>query len=115
VFHVTCTSGGFYVNKSTRYSFDPTPAVNAHFSHELFVTLLGASPSLRSSWHGLCTYKPTTTTIKRPDSSSGALDVVSTLYSQGREDQVHLYETIKLNCYQQLLKFQLYFVFDKSV
>jgi hypothetical protein len=154
VFHITCTPSGFYVNKSTRHSFDPSPTVNAHFSHELFVTLLGkpvvrtlinftlvhltpiietlitpckpgysdssdqklpclssfyldiflivtltptltltligASASLRSSWHGLCAYVPSDSSNKRLEGYSGALDVVSTLYSQGREDQIFL-------------------------
>ena len=88
VLHITCTPSGFYVNKSTRYSFDPAPNVNANFSHELFSTLLGASASLRTSWHALCTAVPKVQS-KRLETST-ALDVVSTLYAQGREDQIFL-------------------------
>ena len=53
-FHVTSTPKGFYVNKSNRSLFDPTPAKNPHFSHELFQTLLSASSSLRNTWTELC-------------------------------------------------------------
>lgn len=88
VFHITCSPAGFYVNKSTRYSFDPTPTVNAHFSHELFVTLLGASASLRAAW-AASTSTPKVIQ-KGLDISTGALDVVSALYAQGREDQIFL-------------------------
>ena len=38
------------MNKSNRSLFDPTPAKNPHFSHELFQTLLSASSSLRNAW-----------------------------------------------------------------
>ena len=87
VFHITCTPAGFYVNKSTRYTFDPTPTANAHFSHELFITLLGASASLRASWSELCATAPKSQSM-RVDTSTGALDVVSDLYAQGRVDQI---------------------------
>lgn len=88
ILHITCTPSGFYVNKSTRHSFDPTPNANANFSHELFTTLLGASASLRASWQALCTAVPKVQS-KRLETST-ALDVVSALYAQGREDQIFL-------------------------
>jgi Clustered mitochondria len=90
VLHITCCPSGFYVNKSTRYFFDPTPAANAHFSHELFFTLLGSSLSLRTAWHAVCTVAPKVNPSKPLETTTGALDVVSTLYSQGREDQIFL-------------------------
>lgn len=90
VLHITCCPTGFYVNKSTRYFFDPTPAANAHFSHELFFTLLGSSLSLRTAWHAICTAAPKVNPSKPLETTTNALDVVSTLYSQGREDQIFL-------------------------
>ena len=88
VFHITCTPAGFYVNKSTRYLFDPAPTANAHFSHELFLTLWGASASLRTSWHAFTTAAKVSP--KSLEQSTGALDVVSALYAQGREAQIFL-------------------------
>ena len=54
MFHVTSTPRGFFVNRCTRSVFDPRPAPNPHFSHELFNTLLDVSSSLRVSWQNLC-------------------------------------------------------------
>ena len=54
VFHVTSTPKGFFVNRCTRSVFDPRPAPNPHFSHELFNTLLDVSSTLRVSWQNLC-------------------------------------------------------------
>ena len=90
VFHITCCPSGFYINRSTRLIFDPLHAVNAHFSHELFSTLLGASASLRNTWHIHRTENIVVNTSTAIDLEPGALDVVCTFYSQGREDQVFL-------------------------
>lgn len=82
IYHITSTINGFYVNKSTRHNFDPTPAVNAHFSHSLFKTLLSLSSTLLSSWTHL--YE-----LKSKDSSNsafGALDDIANSYAQGRGD-----------------------------
>ena len=51
---MTSTPKGFFVNRCTRSVFDPRPAPNPHFSHELFNTLLDMSTSLRVSWQNLC-------------------------------------------------------------
>jgi protein TIF31 len=87
IFHITATPHGFFVNKSTRYVFDAAPAVNAHFSHELLYTLMGASAGLRTAWAALCTAteERDSTTSKHP---FGPLDAIVTLYNQGREDQL---------------------------
>ena len=54
---ITAISQGFFVNRSTRSHFDPSPASAPHFSHELLHCLLEAVPSLGSAWstliHGL--------------------------------------------------------------
>mmetsp|Transcript_4988 Transcript_4988/g.10540 ORF Transcript_4988/g.10540 Transcript_4988/m.10540 type:complete len:1600 (+) Transcript_4988:272-5071(+) len=58
VVHVTAVPAGFYVNKTTiapdgysePYVFDPRPADNACYSHELLDCLLQYSKSLRSAW-----------------------------------------------------------------
>lgn len=49
-FHVTCNSKGFYVNRSNRTHFDPSPASKHCFSHELFETLMLYCPSLHTAW-----------------------------------------------------------------
>jgi protein TIF31 len=48
--HITCTRAGFYVNRTSHSTFDPQPALNCHFSHELLYTLLSASPSFLKAW-----------------------------------------------------------------
>jgi len=62
VVHVTAVPAGFYVNKTTiapdgysePYVFDPRPADNACYSHELLDCLLQYSKSLRSAWVSRC-------------------------------------------------------------
>lgn len=51
VLHVTCTRSGFYINNTSHNGFDPRPATNPHFSHELLYTLLSASPSFFAAWN----------------------------------------------------------------
>jgi len=56
--HVTAVPSGFYVNKTSiapegygePYVFDPRPAENACYSHELLDCLLQFSKTLRSAW-----------------------------------------------------------------
>eukprot|EP01084_Bolivina_argentea_P113210 201810_1 len=50
VIHITVTPDGFYVNKTSRGRFDPGPAFNPHFSHELLFTLMKASSSFSAAW-----------------------------------------------------------------
>lgn len=51
VLHITSTPAGFYVNNTSHNGFDPRPAANCHFSHELLYTLLSASPSFFNAWN----------------------------------------------------------------
>eukprot|EP00605_Chrysophyceae_sp_TOSAG23-4_P002407 GSChrysophyteH1.ASY1.ANO1.2665.1 assembled CDS len=54
VMQVTCTADGFFINRSSRSSFDSRPAsTNPSFHHELLFCLLGASPSLSHAWNAL--------------------------------------------------------------
>jgi protein TIF31 len=51
--HITAIHTGFYVNRSSlgsKAKFDPSPAPNPCFSHELLDCLLQSSESLRKSW-----------------------------------------------------------------
>ncbi len=54
--HITVVSAGFYVNKTVemegKRKFDPSPASNPCFSHELLDCLLLRSKSLRYAWVG---------------------------------------------------------------
>ena len=84
--------------------FDPRPAVNPHFSHELFVTLLGASASLRSSWHKICLDSQRDVDSEDGAEQSraggrhtGALDVVSTLYCQVVASSSAIFTTLLKN------------------
>lgn len=45
---------GFYLNKSNRTTFDPSPAVHPHFAHELFFTICDVSANVRSAWATVC-------------------------------------------------------------
>ena len=105
VFHVTSTPKGFFVNRCTRSVFDPRPAPNPHFSHELFNTLLDVSTSLRVSWQNLCVNASEVVAEGEGEvegrgeagdneyngdtSNSGALDVLTALFSQ--VSAVHIY------------------------
>lgn len=79
VFHITCIPTGFYVNKSSRQYFDPSPATISHFSHELFTTLLGVSASLRSAWSTHCSNKHNRESL---DDSTIALRFMDMMYRQ---------------------------------
>ncbi len=54
--HITAISAGFYVNKTSdtesEKKFDPSPASNPCFSHELLDCILMRSKSLRYAWVG---------------------------------------------------------------
>ena len=52
VVHITAIPTGFYVNRSSGddIKFDPAPAAQPCFSHELLDCLLMKSPSLRHAW-----------------------------------------------------------------
>ena len=48
--NITAIPTGFYVNRSSGKKFDPSPAVESCFSHELLDCLLQKSNSLRHAW-----------------------------------------------------------------
>jgi hypothetical protein len=48
--HITAIPAGFYVNLSTGNKFNPAPASQHCFSHELLDCLLQKSSTLRSAW-----------------------------------------------------------------
>ena len=83
------------MNKSTKQTFDPSPAANPFFSHELLVTLMDIFPELRSAWiAGLSSATSPETNTEPEDTSSTvpraprALDGIASLYAQGRGEQV---------------------------
>lgn len=51
--YITATSQGFYVNRCSRHYFDPSPAHNAFFAHDLFTTLYGFSDGVKQAWDKL--------------------------------------------------------------
>ena len=51
--HITCTASGFFVNRSSRTHFDPSPAVSHHFHHGLMDTLKSCCASFRSTWQAI--------------------------------------------------------------
>lgn len=49
------------MNRSNRNNFDPRPASQPHYNHNLFNTLLSHSVSVRTAWSKLCDYSNTMT------------------------------------------------------
>lgn len=92
--HITAQNNGFYINKSTTSVFDPTPAANANFSHELLETLIGASPAISHAWTALSKKideqmsKVVNSDEDITSSKANALETVAALYAQGRGDLV---------------------------
>lgn len=84
--YITAVPSGFYVNKSNRSHFDPSPASNACFSHELFETLLKASPSLKAAWTtALGPRNHSSAQQQQADAEAATpLDVMAWMYSQGK-------------------------------
>jgi protein TIF31 len=61
VVHITAIPTGFYVNRSSSPSggaitFDPSPAAQPCFSHEILDCLLLKSSSLRIAWVSVCIF-----------------------------------------------------------
>lgn len=54
ILNITAIPTGFYINRSTvedgAYKFDPSPAADPCFSHELLDCMLQASESIRQAW-----------------------------------------------------------------
>ncbi len=84
-FQVTGVATGFYVNKSTKGAFDPTPADNAHFSHELLFTLFSYSTSLRLSWESFLQRSA----IEEGTKNVSVFDYIATFYAQGKGDSLN--------------------------
>ena len=95
-FHITATPLGFYLNKSNRHTFDPSPASQPYFSHELLNTILGISVNFRTAWNHMCLQPDMTKSLKDRASSIGKvsgpapLDAICTMYLQGRGDGTSL-------------------------
>lgn len=70
------------MNKSNRSQFDPRPASNSHFSHDLFTTLYEYSANLRAAWTTYCEKSNTWNAT----STAGPLDSVATVYAQFNND-----------------------------
>jgi hypothetical protein len=92
--HITAQNSGFYVNKSSTSTFDPSPAANANFSHELLDTLIAASPAISHGWAAV-SKKIDQLATKSNDQEDdiatvkpNALESVAALYAQGRGDLV---------------------------
>ena len=86
-FHVTCNAKGFYINRSNRTHFDPTPATNHCFAHELFETLMLNSPTLQSAWVNITTRLNEASKDNLQDENEDAstvLDYLAWIYSTGR-------------------------------
>lgn len=50
VYNVTATTMGFYVSRAVGTTFDPSPAMEPHFSHTLLDCLLSASTGFCDAW-----------------------------------------------------------------
>ena len=89
------------MNKSNRSHFDPSPAANHHFSHELFALLLSASAALRAAWSTATSSRTRSASIVAATGAAGEqegqqqqvemeteeanpLDLMAWLHSQGR-------------------------------
>jgi protein TIF31 len=88
-FHVTATHSGFYVNKSTRRTFDPTCLQETPcFSHELMTTICQYCPSVQAAWQGLLAASP-----MQKKSSDGLEDLAEfsnlvALHEAGKDEQI---------------------------
>jgi len=80
--HLTCTALGFFMNRSSRTHFDPSPAPNHHFHHELMDTLRSCCASFCSSWQDIIALADESK--DPPGSESNPLDAIASAYSTGR-------------------------------
>jgi protein TIF31 len=93
--HITAQSHGFYINKSSTSVFDPSPAPNANFSHELLDTLIASSPAISNSWNAISkkidqeiAKSMQNTEEDIATAKANSLEPVAALYAQGRGDLV---------------------------
>jgi protein TIF31 len=92
--HITAQNSGFYINKSSTSTFDPSPAANPNFSHELLETLIASAPAISQGWAAVSKkIDQQTTKLNDQDddiatTKANALESVAALYAQGRGDLV---------------------------
>ena len=87
VVHITAMNGGFYVNNSTLNNFDPSPASNAHFSHELLHTIMGINEDFKLQWEALgLKLEPSDKNPIISDAPADALQSIAALFQQGQGD-----------------------------
>jgi protein TIF31 len=87
VLQVTCNARGFFVNRSSRNSFDGRPAADSCFNHELLNTVLSASSALNKAWRAQdAQMSAALQAIKesRSEVNQQPLDTLATLVTQGR-------------------------------
>lgn len=81
---------GFYVNKSNRVQFDPSPASVPHFSHNLLSLLLSVCGSLRTIWTKISErYSKSKVPVGDNKAFPGALDPIATLYDEGKSSLIY--------------------------
>lgn len=90
-FNITAMKSGFYINNSTKTTFDPSPQQTAYFSHELFATIFQICPKFRSSWIHIMNLPSVSIIINEDGTTVGALDEIATLYASGKGDEISLY------------------------
>jgi len=81
VLHVTATPFGFYVNRTNRNSFDPTPADLPCHASTLTALLEQASPSFRKAWA-----HARQQSTERARAADGPLDLLALMVGEGRVD-----------------------------
>lgn len=90
VFQVTAIASGFFVNRSTKSRFDPRPAEQACFSHELLVTILGHSASIRNYWRN----------EMNVDTKESEIDFITRQFAFGQGDRVFAEQQLQWNAYR---------------
>lgn len=82
--YITATPKGFFVNRSSREHFDPTPAATPYFSHSLLATLRALLPTLNRAWVAHVEKLGIARTIDEVK----PLDQIATFFAQGRGDAI---------------------------
>jgi protein TIF31 len=90
IFQVTAIASGFFVNRSTKSRFDPRPAEHPCFSHELLITILGHSASIRNYWKN-------ETSV---DSKESEIDLITRQFAFGQGDRVFAEQQLQWNAYR---------------
>lgn len=82
ILQITASPAGFFVNASTRSSFDPAPAAKPCFAPTLLECLQLASPAFRLAWAALC--EAPKEEQQRPHAHP--FDSIATSLAQGRPE-----------------------------